>query len=245
MPARLLTTIVAVFFTLSLMLVLVLTNVRLLVFDPGYYRRGYERHGVALTTGMTPAELEQSTAQVQNYFRGGPPVTLVVQKEWGPEPLFNPREQQHLAEVRELLNLAFRSQEVLLAFLFVAAAALLLLRRAAGARLLARWLSLGAGLTLTIFAALGLLALADFDFFWTQFHLLSFSSSLWMLDPRTDYLIRLYPVPFWFEAVQDVIGRSIGGAVAILVLAQGGLYLERRLARRSAHPIGQAQVARP
>ncbi|GIW07496.1 MAG: hypothetical protein KatS3mg060_2301 [Dehalococcoidia bacterium] len=93
-------------FVAAVPLVIVLSVVRLLVFDPDYYRRGYERHGVAATAGMTRAQLDEATAQVQAYFRGGPTVSLVVRKEWGRELLFNQREQQHLADVRDLLTLA-------------------------------------------------------------------------------------------------------------------------------------------
>ncbi|GIW07497.1 MAG: hypothetical protein KatS3mg060_2302 [Dehalococcoidia bacterium] len=97
----------------------------------------------------------------------------------------------------------------------------------------------GAGLTLALFTVLGLLALGDFDAFWTQFHVLSFSNDLWVLDPRTDYMSRLYPVPFWFDAVLDAVGRSVGAALVLLAVAAGYLrWSARRLERRSA--VGEA-----
>ncbi|MBI2941888.1 MAG: TIGR01906 family membrane protein [Chloroflexi bacterium] len=208
---------------LALPLALVLSNVRLLVFDPGYYLRGYERFGGAQATRMSPEQLAEATAQIQAYFGGGPPVSLVVQKEWGREPLFNAREQQHLADVRDLLDRTLRVQEVSAAYVLGVAATLLVLRRSAGAKTLARWVSVSTGLTLATFVVLGLLAIGDFQSFWTQFHLLSFSNDLWMLDPRTDYMIRMYPAPFWFNAILDIIVRSALGAIVLLLLAQGYL----------------------
>lgn len=210
----------SVLFVLVVPVVIVLSHIRLLVFDPAYYQRGYERYGGGRATNMTPGQLAEATAQIQTFFRGGPPVSLVVEKEWGPEPLFNTREQQHMAEVRDLLSQALRVQEASLAYVLGMAAYLLVFRRPGGARTLARWASAGGGLTLALFAALGLLALVDFSRFWTQFHVMSFRSNLWMLDPRTDYLIRLFPVPFWFGAVLDLVLRSAGTALAVLVVAQ-------------------------
>jgi integral membrane protein (TIGR01906 family) len=46
----------------------------------------------------------------------------------------------------------------------------------------------------------GLLSLLDFSGLWTRFHQIAFRNDLWMLDPRTDYLIMLFPEPFWFVA---------------------------------------------
>jgi integral membrane protein (TIGR01906 family) len=232
---RLLHSVAAVLFVVALPLALVLTNVRLLVFDPGYYQRGYERNEVPRTTSMTAAQLAEATAQVQAYLGGGPPVSLTVQKEWGSEPLFNAREQAHLADVRDLLTLALRVQESTALYVLGTAAALLLLYRSRGAVLLARWLTIAASATLALFAILGLFALGDFDWFWTQFHRLSFSNDLWLLDPRTDYMIRLYPVPFWFAAVLDVVLRSVGVALALLVAAQ--YYLRWLSPERRPRPI--------
>jgi integral membrane protein (TIGR01906 family) len=212
-----------VLFVLAVPPALVLTVVRVMVFDPGYYQRGYQRHGVAASTGMGREQLAEATAQVQAYFRGGRPVSLVVQKEWGREPLFNAREQQHLADVRDVLGRAFRAQEASLIYLLGAAVGLRAFRRPAGTRTLARWASAGAGLTLATVAVLGLLVLGDFDAFWPEFHRLWFHNDLRILDARTDYLIRLYPVPFRFEAVIDVALRSAAAAGALLLLAQGYL----------------------
>lgn len=210
-------------FVVGVLLGLVLTNVRMLVFDADYYMRGYERHGGARTTGMTEDELAEATAQIQEYFRGGPPVSIVVEKEWGPEVLFNDREQQHMADVRDLLNITLRVQELSLAYVVGVVAFLLAIRRASGARTIARWISAASVVTLAVFAILGLLAIGDFSAFWTQFHLLSFTNDLWLLDPRTDYMIRLYPMSFWFNAVFDIIVRSAAAAFVLLVVAQAFL----------------------
>jgi integral membrane protein (TIGR01906 family) len=179
-------------------------------------------------TGLSQPELAEATRQVQAYFHGGLPVSLVVQKEWGREPLFSAREQSHLADVRDLMNLAWRVQDAALAYVVLVGVGLIASRRAAGARRLARWLAAGAGFTVAIFVTLGLLALGDFESLWTQFHLLSFSNDLWLLDPRTDYLIRLYPVPFWFDAVTDLVVRSVGTALILLLLSLYALRYQRK-----------------
>jgi integral membrane protein (TIGR01906 family) len=46
----------------------------------------------------------------------------------------------------------------------------------------------------------GLGALAGFDRLFLAFHEVSFSNDLWQLNPRTDYLIAMFPEGFFFDA---------------------------------------------
>ena len=232
-----------VVFVVALPLALVLTNIRLLAFDPVYYMRGYERNQVGEWTGMTAEQLAEATRQTQAYFRGGPPVSLRVEKislrpgnpRWGPETLFNEREQQHLADVRDLLTGALRVQEASIAYL-LAVVVVLLARRRPGVRTLCRWTAIASTATLVLFAVLGLLAVGDFSAFWTRFHTLSFANDLWLLDWETDYMIRLWPPPFWFESVITVVVRSALVAVVLLVTSLGALALWATAPRSAALP---------
>ncbi len=63
---------------------------------------------------------------------------------------------------------------------------------------------------------LAVASLFDFNWLFTQFHLLSFSNDFWLLDPSTDYLIMLFPEGFWFDAVIVIFGL-----MALLALAIG------------------------
>ena len=54
----------------------------------------------------------------------------------------------------------------------------------------------------------------------TQFHFLSFTNDLWMLDPRNDYLIIMFPQQFFFEATV-FIGALTTINFALLVTATG------------------------
>ncbi|MBI2320802.1 MAG: DUF1461 domain-containing protein [Chloroflexi bacterium] len=67
-------------FVLGVPVLLVLTNVRSLVYDPRLYERGYERYGVAATTGMSREQLRVATEQMMAYFERGTPVSLRIVK---------------------------------------------------------------------------------------------------------------------------------------------------------------------
>ena len=203
-------------------LAIVSTNIRLMVFDRGLWERAYARHGVSQTTGISIEQLRTANDQIMSYFEGGPMVSLEVQKEWGREPLFNQREQTHLADVRDLVLRALAVQQISLASVIVAAA-FLVLRRAP--RTLAKLISAGTILTLVIFGGIGLAAVGNFRDLWLQFHLISFTNEFWQLDPRTDYMIRMTPEGFYFDMVLELVGRSTIVAVVLLLLGQ--IYLWR------------------
>ena len=69
----------------------------------------------------------------------------------------------------------------------------------------------------------GLVALVGFDSVFLKFHQLSFANDFWRLDPRTDYLVRIFPQDFWFDATLWVAVRAIFGALILTVA--GGAFL--------------------
>ena len=68
-----------------------------------------------------------------------------------------------------------------------------------------------------IFAAvLVLLACIDFDSLFILFHKVAFTNDLWLLDPRTDLLIRLMPIEFFISYAAIIGGLWLLGMAAML-----------------------------
>jgi integral membrane protein (TIGR01906 family) len=80
-------------------------------------------------------------------------------------------------------------------------------------------------------ALVGVLSLIDFTELWTRFHQIAFRNDLWQLDPTRDYLIMLFPEPFWYTATIRMAVTVALETVGVAVL--GGLlaFLVPRLAR--------------
>lgn len=62
-------------------------------------------------------------------------------------------------------------------------------------------------------AALGIWAVADFDGFFTAFHRIAFDNEGWLLNPRTDLLIRLMPTDFFIALGLQGVVRFVPAAV--------------------------------
>lgn len=223
-------TLASIVFYVALPVALILGNTRWLVYSEWFYLRGFERFGIRQTTGMSTEQLETATRQIQSYFRDGTPITLQIDKEWGREPLFNERELHHLRDVRDLLNTLFGAQAIAVAYLPLYAALTYRWHRGRSIQSLGAE-ALNAGLiTILLLAGAGMLAASNFDRVFVQFHELSFSNDLWMLDPRTDYMIRMFPEGFWFESAMQIAGMTV---VESLVIAGVGFVLRTRLPRQA------------
>jgi len=103
---------------------------------------------------------------------------------------FNARERAHMADVRALVLLA----KTLLLCAAAAAVPLGVITIRSGLRRVARRALLASVSAVVLLTAYGAF---DFGGLFTLFHQAAFSNDLWMLDPRTDMLIRLMPEPFF------------------------------------------------
>jgi integral membrane protein (TIGR01906 family) len=207
-------------FILCLPLLLLSASIGVAINSLSLYKYGFEKYDVGQTTGLAEEELEKAAAGLISYFNSNEEhISLTVIKDGQPFVLFNEREVTHLRDVKGLFWLDYW---ILLGTLIyaLAYAGVSLWRK--DWRRLAWGLVGGSGLTLVLILALGLGALFNFDQLFLQFHLLSFTNELWLLDPTKDYLIMLFPRGFWYDttlicALATVVGAVILGGVGVLI----------------------------
>jgi integral membrane protein (TIGR01906 family) len=186
------------------------------------YKYGFDKYGVSQTTGLEQSELEKAATGLIDYFNSADEtISLTVMKDGVPLTLFSEREVAHLWDVRGLIRLVY--------WLFLGTLIYALVYVGIGLfwwqdrRRLAWGLVGGGCLTLILMVALGLGTLFNFDRLFLQFHLISFANELWMLDPTTDYLIRLFPRGFWYDAsLFCALATAVG---AVILNGVGGWYL--------------------
>jgi integral membrane protein (TIGR01906 family) len=127
--------------------------------------------------------------------------------------MYNARELHHMRDVKVVTQYAY-----LLTFIGGVAAigaGIFLYRQSAST--LRRALFGGVAFTFAIIAAIIVIAIINWDFFFTGFHTLFFTNGTWRFE-YSDTLIRLFPEQFWFDAALVIGGLTILGAVIILAL---------------------------
>lgn len=198
-------------------------NVRIAFNSAWVYSTGFDRNNITQRTGVPEEELNRVAGEIRTYFNND--AEFLTVRLYGRD-LFNTREIIHMKDVKGLVQwmyiVTYIAAGVLLGYMawgfarggrgFLRPA----LRRARTAGLL----------TIGSLAAAGIIVGSAFDFFFTLFHEISFRNDFWMLDPRRDFLVVMFPEQFWLEATLLVAFATVAEA---LLVAGGSWLVLRRL----------------
>ncbi|MCC7367788.1 MAG: TIGR01906 family membrane protein [Chloroflexi bacterium] len=220
----------AILFVVALPLFLILGNILDVASDRAFYESEFQKYRIREVTGLDDAQLMAVADRFIRYLRE-PSATLDVEitVNGARRPLFNAKEISHMVDVQKLFHLAGQARLVAGAILLLIP--LLGIGLGGGPAFLPRLgmlLVAGGVATVVLLGLAGLLSLVDFTEAWTQFHHVAFSNDDWMLDPRTDYLIMLYPEGFWFDAVMKIAMQSALEAVVLGGIGVGIMYFGAR-----------------
>ncbi len=222
---------------------------RLFAGSPAILETALRRYAPPQETGL-PAEEYAGVARMTADFLTGRETEFqwrYTDPERGEILCFQPHEAAHMADCRALILLDTRVFWISLILGFVLLGAGLLpaaekLPSAGGADKLPAaeklssagaggfWRGMRAGLRAMGLVALVLLtwAAVNFDGFFITFHRLAFSNDGWLLDPRTDLLIRLMPTGFF-------IALGVAGGL-LFILAAAVLYGAAARGARGRNP---------
>lgn len=215
---------------LCLPLFLITVNLRLVTNSPWLYEYGFSAYHVPAVTGIPLDQLLSAAKQTRDYFTSEQePLSVEVVKDSQPFHLYNPREVQHMADVKALFRLVQRVEDFSGSYLLGLLGVGLWVRKKAFVPVALMVALRGGLLTIGVVFLAGLSALLDFDRLFLQFHLLSFTNTLWLLDPSRDHLIMMYPAGFFRDATLAIAGLTLVEAPACLALAAAFL---RRMQER-------------
>ena len=168
----------------ALMLILALTALHAVGTDAALYYSEQTKAGILPRAGLSDGELRELDHRLAAYLRGDAAALEA-------DPPFGAREMAHMRDCHDLFALLRKVRRRLIpwAVLLIVGGAYLLRdgKRARRCALLAPLIPL------VPLGAFGIWAAADFGGAFTFFHRLLFRNDLWLLDPRTDLLIRVCP----------------------------------------------------
>jgi integral membrane protein (TIGR01906 family) len=131
------------------------------------------------------------------------------------ESMYTTRELRHMRDVKAVTQIAFLLASIM--GITVSIIGYHLWRDSGKRRVLRRGLLDGSLLTLSIIATIIMVAIINWDQFFTAFHQVFFESGTWRFS-YSDTLIRLFPEQFWFDAALTIgTLTSIGAGIILLI----------------------------
>lgn len=183
--------------------------------DYGWYEKEYAKYEVLADLEMEMEDAMYVTEEMMAYLRGNRDDLVVDTIVNGEErEFFNDREKAHMVDVQNLFIGGLLMRRIVL-LIFALAVVAMIKMKADWKRLLPKSFLIGLGAFIGITAGAGLLFVSDFNKYFTMFHEIFFDNDLWLLDPRTDLLIRMLPEGFFMDMVIRI------GVIFLLLLLLG------------------------
>jgi len=211
----------------------IMTCVEWVAYDTNFYSQQYTRLGIEAYSGLAEGELMPLTQRIIDYLADRQPdLNMQVTVDGQTQQAFDDRELAHMSDVRALFRTGGTVR--LVAWVICAALILLLIILRNRVRTLLLGALIGCGLFLLALLTLFVWGAIDFTGLFTLFHRMSFSNDLWLLDPRTELLIRLVPEQF-FIACATRIALYLAAWIAIPAVGFGiALHFLPRRAKEEA-----------
>lgn len=185
--------------------------------NPAVYDRIQQRLDIYEYAGLEPAAQSRVNQVLAGYLRGELDSIDTQEEVFGVyQEVFNEDEKAHMIDVLQLFRL---EQSLKTAFLLSGMTLMLALPFLArrntlrivltGAGVLVGILALTAGFCVVLWTTNG------FDALFITFHHIFFSNDLWLMDPRTDAMIRMLPSDFFMQIAAEAGLNALTRAVAI------------------------------
>lgn len=208
----------------SVLVAMLISIIEWRAYDLSFYDETYEELETYEYIGMSKEDLMNTTDVLLSYMRRERSDMVVMATIKGKHrEVFNDKEKLHMIDVNALIKFADTFSSVAYA-LFV-----LMLGYVFYKRDTSEWKSVGkAGLVAVtiLFAFMIVLVgfiLIDFNSFWTLFHKVFFTNDLWLLNPRTDVMIQMFPLEFFYKIVVQIAISYVAFLLAFTLLCVYGV----------------------
>lgn len=186
--------ILSYIFGWCIVIVTVVVGVKCFALNPTFYTTRYEKYNFAQTIDVNPEGLDESIHVLLDYLDDTrDDIECTITYKGQTQEAFNERETLHMIDVKALYQNAIKVAIVsgviglcILFFFLVWERKLLLSYLTKG------FLQMSGTLALAL-AFFGIWVATDFTSFWNWFHTLFFDNDLWLLDPRTSFMINMLP----------------------------------------------------
>lgn len=198
--------ILGITFFLSIFTLLLFTSIIFNATNLKFYEKQYTRLHLGDELKISKQEYVDATNDLIQYANGKrAEITIQATIDGKYQPVFNEKEKAHMVDVKALLQGLKHATIVILTIMFVILLFVYIKIKKETIRLVTTYKE-ALFIFLTVLIGLTVLIITEFDQFWTWFHQLFFTNDLWLLDPRTDFMIRMFPLELFKSLVFTILG---------------------------------------
>ena len=178
-----------------------MTTVEAISFDTNYYLDKYEEYDIPRITKISIEDLEDVTDKLLGYLKDEENNLNIKKSVDGElEEVFGEREKLHMVDVKYLFRKGTSIRNVSLILVLSSFIALILKDR----KSIANALILSSAMSFGLITILSLLMYINFNKYFTYFHEIFFTNDLWLLNPKTDVLIQMLPLEFFYSIATKI-----------------------------------------
>jgi len=191
-----------ILFNSALFLAILLSNGLMIINTDSFYEFEFNKNNTALKTGINPSELSIVVDNIQDFFneKSNEKINISVYINGIEKKLFNSKEIHHMIDVKalilniKLLNYSFWTIAIIILLIKISLSKDKILNLF---RVIAKSYFI---YSVSILMSILILLALSFRWIFYFFHIISFDNNLWILDPRTDYLIKIFEEVFFMDA---------------------------------------------
>lgn len=202
-------------FSISMPLILLMTNIEIATFDLSFYEKKYNEYDIPKETSIEMNNLMNITSEMLDYLKGKrEDLIMFTEVNGNREQVFEEREILHMVDVKDLFIKGYRIRTTMIFIFIISIIGLIRFNKK----------SIGKALIITtlwpmiLMSVLVLLIYIDFNKYFTYFHEIFFTNDLWLLDPKTDILIQMLPLDFFYSIAFKILMLFIIELIVLLVL---------------------------
>lgn len=169
-----------------------------------WYEKEYKKYDVLTDLEMEMSDVMEVTKEMMQYLRGDREDLVVHTTVNGLErEFFNDREKAHMVDVLEMFlgGLLLRKIGIVLMIFSIG---LIVVTKGDWKRILPKSFLIGTVFFFVVTAVVGIAFMTDFNKYFIMFHHVFFDNDLWLLDPKTDLMIRMLPEGFFLDMVTRI-----------------------------------------
>ena len=176
-------------------------------FSDWVYTYNWSRNNISNNTGLSIAELNHSSNSIKTYFKNDlEKIDTTITKNNNNYQIFNEKEIDHMVDVKILIQKTLLFEKLGILLLTICLIILIYIKKLKKIEEIIRNIIIKSFLLWGLFLSIIIVSMiVNFNYTFILFHKLLFRNDLWILNPRTDFLLMMFPQRFFLEIAIGIL----------------------------------------